>query len=78
MLITDGKQTGNADLSAASSGLKNKGVTVYAIGVGNNVDVLELRKIASSQKHVLNSPSFQELHNLNSVLLNMCKGESCD
>ena len=78
MLITDGKQSVRANLSVASSGIKNKGVTIYTIGVGNNVDVLELRKIASSQKHVLNSPSFQELHNLNSVLLNMCKGESCD
>ena len=78
MVITDGIQSGSANLSVASSGIKNKGVTVYAIGVGNNVNVLELQNIASSKKHVLNSISFQELHNLSSVLLNTCKGESGD
>ena len=78
MLFTDGEQSDNADLSAASSGLKNKGVTVYAIGVGNNVKESELLNIASSKEHVLTTPSFKELDKLNSVLLNMCKGESCD
>ena len=78
MLITDGKQSVRANLSAASSGIKNKGVTVYAIGVGNNVKESELQNIASSKEHVLNISSFQELNKLNSVLLNMCKGESCD
>ena len=78
MLITDGKQSVRANLSAASSGIKNKGVTVYAIGVGNKVKESELQNIASSKEHVLNTPSFQELDKLNSVLLNTCKGESCD
>ena len=78
MLITDGEQTNNANLSVASSGLKNKGVTVYAIGVGKNFKESELQNIASSKEHVLNISSFQELDMLNSVLLNMCKGESCD
>ena len=77
-MITDGEQTGNADLSAASSGIKNKGVAVYAIGVGSNVKESELLNIASSKEHVLTTPSFQELDKLNSVLLNTCKGESCD
>ena len=78
MLITDGEQSDNADLSVASSGLKKKGVTIYVVGVGNNVNVSELQKIASTKEHVLATPSFQELDKLNSVLLNMCKGESCD
>ena len=77
-MITDGQQSDNADLSVASSGLKNKGVTVYAIGVGSNVKESELLNIASSKEHVLTTPSFQELDKLNSVLLNTCKGESCD
>ena len=77
-MITDGEQSDNANLSVASSGLKNKGVTVYAIGVGSNVKESELLNIASSKEHVLTTPSFQELDKLNSVLLNMCKGESCD
>ena len=77
-MITDGEQSDNADLSVASSGLKNKGVTVYAIGVGSNVKESELLNIASSKEHVLTTPSFQELDKLNSVLLNTCKGESCD
>ena len=78
MVITDGEQTGSADLSVASSGLKNKGVTIYVIGVGCNVRKWQLQKIASSKDHVLTTTSFQELHNLNSVLMNICKGESSD
>ena len=64
ILITDGKQSTTkayTELSVASQGVKNKGVAVYAIGVGKGVDAAELRDIASSQENVYVSASFKEL-----------------
>ena len=45
----------------ASQGVKNKGVAVYAVGVGKGADAAELREIASSQENVFISASFKEL-----------------
>jgi len=64
IVITDGKQTTSkayTELSVASQGVKNKGVAVYAVGVGKGADAAELREIASSQENVLISTSFKEL-----------------
>ena len=64
IVITDGKQTTSkpyTELSVASQGVKNKGVAVYAVGVGKGADVAELREIASSQENVFISASFKEL-----------------
>ena len=64
IVITDGKQTTTkayTELSVASQGVKNKGVTVYAVGVGKGADAAELREIASSQENVFISASFKEL-----------------
>ena len=64
IVITDGKQTTTnpyTELSVASQGVKNKGVAVYAVGVGKGADVAELREIASSQENVYVSASFKEL-----------------
>ncbi len=67
IVITDGKQTTSkpyTKLSVASQGIKNKGVTVYAVGVGKGADETELREIASSQENVILSASFKELQNI--------------
>ena len=64
IVITDGKQTTTktyTELSVASRGVKNKGVAVYAVGVGKGADAAELREIASSQENVFISASFKEL-----------------
>ena len=64
IVITDGKQTTTkayTELSVASQGVKNKGVAVYAIGVGKGADEKELQEIASSQGNVFISASFKEL-----------------
>ena len=64
IVITDGKQTTSnrfTELSVASQGVKNKGVAVYAVGVGKGADAEELREIASSQENVFISASFKEL-----------------
>ena len=63
-MITDGKQTTAkpyTELSVASQGVKNKGVAVYAVGVGKGADAAELREMASSQENVFISASFKEL-----------------
>lgn len=65
-MITDGKQTTTSQytkLSEASRGIKNKGVIVYAIGVGSGVDQAELEEIASGLDYVLTSSSFESLQN---------------
>ena len=65
-MITDGKQTTTSQytkLSEASRGIKNKGVIVYAIGVGGGVDLAELEEIASGLDYVFTSSSFESLQN---------------
>ena len=67
IVITDGKQTtakAYTELSVASQGVKNKGVAVYAVGVGKGADAAELMEIASSQGNVFVSASFKELQPL--------------
>lgn len=67
IVITDGKQTTTkayTELSVASQGVKNKGIAVYAVGVGKGADAAELREIASSQENVYISESFKELQRL--------------
>ena len=66
-MITDGKQTTTQEytrLSEASKGMKNKGVTMYAIGVGGGADTAELEEIASGSKYVYTSASFRDLQNI--------------
>ena len=65
-MITDGKQTTTSQytkLSEASRGIKNKGVIVYAIGVGGGVDQAELEEIASGLDYIFTSSSFESLQN---------------
>ena len=67
IVITDGQQTPSGEFTSvavASAGIKNKGVTVYAIGVGSGVDRNELEEIASSSEYVLTSSSFRALQTI--------------
>lgn len=71
IVITDGKQTTRkpyTELSVASQGVKNKGVAVYAVGVGKGADAAELKEIASSQENVYISQSFKELQSLAGII----------
>ena len=81
IVITDGAQTTTkayTPLPKASAGVKNKGVAVYAIGVGKGVNEAELRQIASSQENVFVSASFKELHNLVvEIRKRLCDCKSC-
>lgn len=66
-MITDGKQTTTQEytkLSEASKGMKNKGVIMYAVGVGGGADTAELEEIASGSKYVYTPASFGDLQNI--------------
>ena len=68
-VITDGKQTKTGQytpLARASKLLKDKGVQVIAIGVGELrtvVDYTELLDISSSTEYVFVAKTFEELQN---------------
>ena len=48
-------------LDIASKRIKDKGVEVFALGVGSSVNVDQLRQIASSNDNVFTSPGFEQL-----------------
>lgn len=48
-------------MDEASQGLKDKGVTVYSLGIGSRVNSEQLRQIASSGDNVFTSAGFEEL-----------------
>ncbi|XP_015750459.1 PREDICTED: uncharacterized protein LOC107330348, partial [Acropora digitifera] len=64
IVITDGEQTttgGFTPLDIASQGIKDKGIVVYSLGIGGNVDSDQLKQIASSEDNVFISVGFDEL-----------------
>ena len=78
IVITDGKQTKTGvytSLAVASEGIKNKGVTVYAIGIGNGVDRNELEEIASDSEYVFTPSSFRALRTIAPLIrTEICEG----
>lgn len=57
--------------------MKNKGVTVYAIGVGEGPDSNELEEIASDSEYVFTASSFRALQTIAPVLrTGICEGNS--
>lgn len=81
-MITDGKQTTTQPytrLPVASQGMKNKGVTVYAIGVGSGADRAELEQIASGSDYVFTFSSFSDLQDIApKITKRLCAGKSED
>ena len=79
-MITDGSQTKTGQLTPltiASQGIKNKGVTVYAVGVGKGAVRSELLEIASGPGNVLSASSFEELQKIASELRRQfCEGNN--
>ena len=78
-MITDGRQTKTGSytrLSIASQGIKNKGVIVFAVGVGSEADKSELGEIASRPEYVFISSAFKELLNISlGVTRRLCGGK---
>ena len=64
IVITDGEQTTAKEytpLDVASKRIKDKGVEVFSLGIGSNVNTDQLRQIASSNDNVFSSAGFDEL-----------------
>jgi len=59
--------------------MKNKGVTVYALGVGIGTDQAELVEIASGSDYVFTSSSFSDLQGTApKIIERFCVGKSTD
>lgn len=57
--------------------MKNKGVTVYAIGVGEGPDSNELEEIASDSEYVFTASSFRALRTIAPMIrTGICEGNS--
>ena len=48
-------------MDVASKRIKDKGVEVFSLGIGGNVNTDQLRQIASSNDNVFSSAGFDEL-----------------
>ena len=80
ILLTDGASTERGLTTTAATNLRNRGVEVFVVGVGNGVDVAELNEIATDldSDHVLQTTNFDmdELNMLTTILANRtCNGE---
>ena len=81
--MTDGRQTKGKDapdakpLHLASRELKEGGVQVYSLGIGNNYDIGELIDIASDDASVFRSTNMDELVSIVATISEQtCKGNS--
>jgi len=76
MVITDGNtNVGSEDLGVATKGMKDNKVTIISLGIGPDIDLSELRLIASEpkEKHVFKLANFDELKaKLDSILVQAC------
>lgn len=66
IIQTDGKSQGTSHTLQAAQALRDKGVTVFAIGVGSNYNHAELNGIATAPtcRHVREIDDFGELHSI--------------
>lgn len=78
--MTDGRQTKSDDaepLHLASRHLKESGVQVYSLGIGQDYDIGELLDIASDDASVFRSSDVDELISIvASITEQTCKGKS--
>ena len=80
LVITDGKQTRDrgeyTPLAQAAQGIKQKGVTVYALGVGKGVERSDLQAIATSEKTVFTAATFAALGDIvENIREPLCEGK---
>ncbi|XP_071097399.1 uncharacterized protein [Haliotis cracherodii] len=66
LLVTDGKSTAPKKTLPAAIRTRNKGITIFAIGVGGDVDTDELRHLANKPEctHVVTLTGYGELSSL--------------
>jgi collagen type VI alpha len=75
VIITDGKSYSKNDTLSEAQVLRNSGVTIFSIGVGDGVDMTELRGMASKDSYVFNVSTFNALNSIREELtVKTCKG----
>ena len=74
-VLTDGMSQNHSATVQGAQKLKNAGVKIYTIGIGNQTNKAELLDIASDSKHVFMVDSFQDLSSLHNLVQNTyCEG----
>jgi hypothetical protein len=64
VLFNDAKSNPKVDLTPYARDFKNKSIEVVAIGIGNNVDLNELRTIASQPEYIFQLSSMNQFFGL--------------
>ena len=74
ILLTDGQSTVPTETVKEAELVHKAGITVYAVGIGNTIDMSELQMIASSPDKVLSVANFDALQN---ILADLEKATGC-
>lgn len=79
LVLTDGIQTKNrgpyTELIMASDPLKMKGIDIYSLGVGSDIEVMELIQTASVPDYVFSASNFDDLsQKVTEITDAQCKG----
>ena len=64
IVITDGASRNHAQTIAAATKLKQKGINIIAIGVGNGINQAELQGMATDIHHVFTVTNFDSLQTI--------------
>ena len=53
IVVTDGKSSSRSQTIAAANDARNKGITLFSIGIGSSIDLKELKEIGNDKKNNL-------------------------
>jgi collagen type VI alpha len=62
VVITDGRSKGVYNVTTESINLHNSNIEIFAVGIGSDISITELKAIASSASHVFTVKDFHHLH----------------
>jgi hypothetical protein len=75
VIITDGKSNSKSATLSEAQALRNSGVIIFSVGVGDGVDMTELRGMASKESYVFHVSTFSALNsNREKLTVTICKG----
>ena len=62
VVITDGRSKGVYNVTTESIDLHNSNIEIFAVGIGSDTSITELKAIASSARHVFTVKDYRHLH----------------
>lgn len=75
VIITDGRSNDKSKTLSEARALRNSGVTIISVGVGDGVDASELRGMASKESYVFDVSTFRALDSIRKKLTETtCEG----